>query len=317
MSRRSPSLLLPPLLLLLSAPAAHALPKAASILAYDPSETFASQLTPLPSGEGYAVYQATFPSQVKTLFPANDTVWARFMVPEGPGPHPCVVVLPMLAGSDARVEAFFWESLLERGIAVLFVELPHQFHRRTRGARSGMVFLGRSPEVLRANFAQAVLDVRRSVTWLTRRPEVDPARIAIMGLSLGALVGSAAYAVDPRFSDAVFLLGGAGLADLLKDSALTGPILRRLAIPPERMKLLEVEIDPFLYKEANRGRPALLVNAMWDRVIPAAYGRRLHEAFPASRQVWVPFGHYSSAVHLVWMPGYAARYLQESFASGR
>ncbi|TPW19569.1 MAG: hypothetical protein FD126_2552 [Elusimicrobia bacterium] len=45
-------------------------------------------------------------------------------------------------------------------------------------------------------------------------------------------------------------------------------------------------------------RPVLLVNARSDRVIPPENGRRLAEAFPGSRQVWVPGGHYTAILHM-------------------
>lgn len=314
-------LLLP---LALSVQTLWALPQASSILAYDASESFPATLAPAETWEGgYALQAVTFPSPVSSLFPKNNTVWARLLLPKGQGPFgsaqgkpfPCVVALPILAGSNLWIESRFWRPLLDRGIAVLFIELPYQFHRRPPGAGSGLVFLGRSPETLRANFAQAVLDVRRALTWLSRRPDIDGRRLGVLGISLGALVGAAVYSVDPRLKDAALLLGGADLPRLLADSALTGPTLRRLNIPDSRVAVVADEIDPLLYRDRNAARPALLVNAVWDRIIPVANGVRLREAFPSARQLWVPGGHYSSLVHVPWMRWYVARYFAKSFSS--
>jgi len=292
---------------------AWALPKAPSILDYDVKETFPVSVSRIDAWEGFDVVQATFPSRVKSLFPENNIVWTRLLLPRGPGPFPCVISLPILAGSNLWIESRFWKPLLDRGIAVLFVELPYQFHRRPKGTVSGMVFLGRSPETLRNNFSQAILDVRRALTWLAARPEVDQERLGLVGISLGALVGSATYAIDTRLKDAAFLLGGADPKRLLAESALTGPILKRLGIKVERLDLMAKEIDPLLYKEGNLHRPALLVNASWDRIIPSENARLLHEAFPASSQIWVPGGHYSAILHMIWMPGYVARYFEQAF----
>jgi dienelactone hydrolase len=299
--------------LLLLTQSAWALPKAPSILDYDVKETFPAAVSRISAWEGFDVVQATFPSRVKSLFLENNTVWTRLLLPKGPGPYPCVISLPILAGSNLWIESRFWKPLLDRGIAVLFVELPYQFHRRPKGTNSGAVFMGRSPETLHNNFAQAVLDVRRALTWLGTRPEVDKERLGMVGISLGALVGSATYAIDPRLKDAAFLLGGADPRRLLADSAMTGPILRRLGIKEERLEPLAKEIDPLLYKERNHLRPALLVNASWDRIVPSENGRLLHEAFPASSQIWVPGGHYSAILHMIWMPGYVARYFERAF----
>ena len=298
----------------LAAAPVRALDKTPSITDYDNADRFASKVEATPDYDGYKSFFVTFPSKIRTKFAENNTVWARLMVPPGPGPFPVVLSLPILAGSNTDIESRFWKPLLDRGIAVMFIELPFQFHRRPPDTPSGIVFIGRAPETLRANFAQAVLDVRRAITLLTRRKDIDPQRIGVEGVSLGALVGAAAYAVDGRLKDAALLLGAADLRHLLEDSEMTGPELRRLNISDDRMAVLSQDIEPLLYKDRNTARPGLLVNAMWDQVIPAAYGRKLHEAFPHSSQLWVPGGHYTSVVHLVWLPWYTARYFAESFS---
>ena len=47
-------------------------------------------------------------------------------------------------------------------------------------------------------------------------------------------------------------------------------------------------------------------------VIPRANALRLKEAFPDSRQVWLPLGHYTAILHLVWLPRWVSRRLQEA-----
>jgi hypothetical protein len=49
-----------------------------------------------------------------------------------------------------------------------------------------------------------------------------------------------------------------------------------------------------------------------DTVIPRANALRLKEAFPDSRQIWLPLGHYTAIVHLLWLPGSVSRRLQEA-----
>lgn len=55
-----------------------------------------------------------------------------------------------------------------------------------------------------------VMDVMQAVSYLDRRPDVDPHRIAVLGFSMGSFVVSLAGAVDPRIH-AVFLTGGGDL----------------------------------------------------------------------------------------------------------
>ena len=65
---------------------AWALPKAPSILDYDVKETFPVSVSRIDAWEGFDVVQATFPSRVKSLFPENNIVWTRLLLPRGPGP---------------------------------------------------------------------------------------------------------------------------------------------------------------------------------------------------------------------------------------
>jgi hypothetical protein len=39
---------------------------------------------------------------------------------------------------------------------------------------------------------------------------------------------------------------------------------------------------------------------------------KLTEAFPESRQIWLPLGHYSALLHLVWIPRFVSKDLQKN-----
>ena len=57
---------------------------------------------------------------------------------------------------------------------------------------------------------QMIADVMQAVSYLRQRPDVDPARIAIAGYSMGSFVSALTGAVDPRIH-AVVLSGGGDL----------------------------------------------------------------------------------------------------------
>ena len=71
------------------------------------------------------------------------------------------------------------------------------------------------------------------------------------------------------------------------------------------------------YRGSNKGKRALLINVRWDAVIPAANARKLLEAFPDARQVWLPLGHYSAIVHLLWVPKFVSREFQRAWGKPR
>ena len=286
------------------------------------SAPFKATLTGECSSKDSTEYILKFPSPVKSPFPANDIVWGRWAVPRGvPGPYPAVLILPIMAAPNQWIESQFMKRLLGGGFAVLLLETPYQFHRRPReGIPSGQVFLARTAKHLAFNFRQSVLDGKRALAWLRGNPQVLKKHIGILGVSLGALAGSSLYSVDKTPSYAVFLLGGADFPSLVEHSAMTGKFVRQWGIAESELREAFAGLDPLAYRERNRGKKALLVNASWDDVIPKENAELLREAFPSSRQIWVPLGHYSSMLHMTWLPGYVekefARHLNGS-AGGR
>lgn len=254
-----------------------------------------------------------FPSPVKTLFPPNDTVWAHLALPKTPGPHPCILVLPVMAAPNVWIETRFVNRFQSDGFAVLWLEMPYQFHRRPHPSEpSGMVFLARTAKHLAANFRQSVLDARRALWWLSRRPEIDASRIGMFGISLGAIVGAAVYSVDDAPKYAVFMLGGADFPSLVVASSMTGPFVRQMGVTPKQIREAWRDIDPADFRARNLGKKALLINVRSDTVIPSSNALRLKDAFPDSRQEWLPLGHYTAILHLLWIPRYISRVFQEN-----
>lgn len=265
-----------------------------------------------------AEYLVRFPSPLKSPFPANDTVWAHLILPHGRPPFPTILVLPVMAAPNVWIETQFMKRLVADGFAVVWVEMPYQFHRRPRPlVPSGQVFLARTAKRLAFNYRQSVLDARRTLRWMSGRPEIDRRRVGIFGVSLGALVGAAVYSVDPLPRYAVFLLGGAGFPTLATTSSMTAPFLRKMGILPGQLSAAWKGIDPVDYAQQNKGKPVLLINARSDSVIPYPSALRLKSAFPDSRQVWVPFGHYTAILHLFWIPGFVSRDFQRHLAALR
>jgi dienelactone hydrolase len=255
-----------------------------------------------------------FPSAVKSPWPANDVVWAHLIVPRSAAGRkvPAVLVLPVMAAPNVWIETRFVNRFARDGFVVMWLEMPTQFHRRPDPSEpSGQVFLARTTRQLTANFRQSVLDARRALGVLAARPEADGDRIALFGISLGAIVGAMTYSLDPRPRFAVFLLGGADFPTLLINSSLTGPFAVKMGLRAADLKTAWLGLDALEHPERNAGKPVLLVNAGWDTVIPRANALKLRDAFPAARQVWVPGGHYSAIIHLLWLPRWISGVLKD------
>lgn len=260
----------------------------------------------------------SFPSPAKSPWPANDVVYAHLVARKGLRGAPAVLVLPVMAAPNVWIETRFTERFARDGFAVMWLEMPTQFRRRPHPSMpSGQVFLGRTAASLARNYRQSVLDARRALDVLSARPEADPGRVAVFGISLGAIVGSMVYSVDPRPGFGLFLLGGADFPSLLLGSSLTGPVARKLGVSLEEVRAAWPDLEPGARRDANAGKPVLLVNALWDDVVPKPNALKLRDAFPGARQLWVPGGHYSAIVHLAWLPRWASKRLQEALGPGK
>jgi cephalosporin-C deacetylase-like acetyl esterase len=126
-------------------------------------------------------------------FPGVDgqTRVAHWQLPEGPGPHPTVLVFPIRAGSHVVAEALT-KALVNRGYAAVWLE-----RRRSLFGEDD----DRAPADLAAFAADLegfVSDARRLVGWLATRPEVDADRLATAGVSLGGILAATTLALEPR-----------------------------------------------------------------------------------------------------------------------
>ena len=170
---------------------------------------FPSRLLTGVRRDGYTEYRVEFPSAYRSPYPANNTVYAWWLVPaERVGRAPTVVLLHSLGIRRPELEMGLARELARNGIAVFLMTLPYHMQRTPPGYGSGDLILAGDIALLREAGIQATWDVRRAVDWLQRQPEVDPDRIALVGISLGAILGATALASEPRLHSAALILGG-------------------------------------------------------------------------------------------------------------
>jgi len=105
----------------------------------------------------------------------------------GDGPRPAVVYCN---GLDSCKELLWWsrlpEALARRGISTLSVDQP--------GSGEALRLQGLPVDPHSESWASKAVD------WLEARPEVDPERIGMAGISLGGHFAPRAVAYEPRFA---------------------------------------------------------------------------------------------------------------------
>ncbi len=270
----------------------------------DPA-VFTYELEMLRDSGRFSVAALRFPSPVVSPDPVNNTVHAEYFRPIAPSPdpnpqrRPAVIVLHIL-GADFALSRYVAARLADRGIAALFVKLPYYGERRPPGEPKR--FLSTDVERSIGAMRQGICDVRRAASWLACRPEIDPARLGIAGISLGGIVASVAAAVDPTLNRAVFLLAGGDLARILWEMPEAAKY-RALWIESGKtladLKTLTDPYDPLTYAHRLVGKRLLMIAGNVDEVVPPDCTRALWSAAGRPPIVWYDCGHYSAVAYLL------------------
>lgn len=265
-----------------------------------PANSFPYEAEYVRSSGPVRVYNVRFPSPVKTDVECNNTVHGAYFQPAGPGPHPGVVVLHILGGEFALTETVA-NSLARKGIAALHVKMPYYGERRSPDSPRRMI--SRDPRLTVVGMTQAVLDIRRAAAWLAARPEVDPGRLGVTGISLGGIMSALSAAAEPRFKKVGIVLGGGRLGDAvwrLEHREADAFRKRWIAHGGSRESFVQTlrPVDPATYGELLRNRRVLMVAARHDEVIPRDSTLALWESIGKPDLVWLDAGHISAVLYL-------------------
>jgi dienelactone hydrolase len=265
---------------------------------HEPRE-FRYALEPLRNLGNVEIGHLTYPSPGPSLHPENLTVHGEYYRPVGKGPFPSAIVLHILDGRFyvARLVA---NTLAQRGVAALFVQLPYYGDRRPEG-KLDLAEVD-VPDVVEG-VRQAVRDIRRGAAWLRSRPEVAPDKVGIVGVSLGSFAAQLAAGADGRFDRCVFVLGGGSIAETLfsgsRDTRKAEKLLRERGWDEEKLRAALTRIEPLAVTQGVRGHGGvLMINCRNDEVVPPASTRRYWEAIGKPPIVWYDGGHYALKDHV-------------------
>jgi dienelactone hydrolase len=267
-----------------------------------PQKDFAWELRPIRETSKWSLSWLTYPSPQKSELEENDTVWAKVWQPKEPAAHrPAAVILHWLGGSFDLLEVI-GQRLAENGIVSLMMYMPHYGPRRAKDPARRQKLLQTDMERTLRDLHQAVLDARRAGDWLAARPDVESSRVGIVGISLGALVGSLTAGVDDRFGRSVFLIGGGDLPAIVlhgsRETAAAKQKLEEAGLTADRLRELWKSIEPLTFASRMRPEEILMVNAESDEVIPRECTLKLYEALDRPEIRWFKGGHTAIALHL-------------------
>lgn len=242
----------------------------------------------------------TFPSAVLTATPENNTVYVEANLPADQlDPVPVVLILHYWGATDYLVERRMVSQLNRRGIGCVLMTLPYHMRRSPRGVPSGQLAVRPDPAALRETITQATMDVRRTIDWIESRPEFRPGAVGVSGTSLGAIIAAGAAAVDPRIGPQCYLIGGVDLAHILWRSSRVVAVrdeLRRRGYSEESLREELASVEPEGLLKAAAARPALVVRAQFDTIIPAQSADRLIAALHNPAVENLDTGHFGGVL---------------------
>lgn len=249
----------------------------------------------IPKSEGrFTVTEVAFHADHPD--PKNPLIPTQFYQPTVPGSHPAVVILPITRGDypTKAVAAY----LADHGIASLLFLSRSTF---TGAAEKDF-------NTLAAQFHDYVVEVRQALDWLVQQPSIDTDRIGLIGMSLGAVVGSSTTGVDPRIRSEVLLLGGGDLPGIIFSTGersfvkMRNRLMKERRVGPEALKQdaekTLATVEPLNYAYRLPPSNILMINAYFDQAIPRSYTLALWEKIGKPHLVFVPTGHYTAVLFL-------------------
>ena len=243
----------------------------------------------------YRTYRVVYPGHL-----GGDTI-AHLLIPPGAGPHPTVIVFPILDPGSLVVAEAAAKALVRRGYLVAWLERPDlAFETSDR------------PDLPTEALSSSVRDARRLLDFLVTRDDVDAGRIGTAGISLGAMQACLLQAVDKRVRAGFYVLGGGGTAELLYDSrevpvrSYRDNVLKKLQLASRddfvaHMRPLTRAIDPAVRAPAIRPASVLVATGRFDHVIPRARAEELWEALGRPKRILLPIGHYQVLPFFWWL----------------
>lgn len=286
---------------------------------YDQAAPFPVTEKPYGVEDGVQITTVTYPSPVQTAYAVNNIVTAYLFLPPGSGPHPAMIVLHEWNAGSTRSGFLLAHACTRAGVAALMVVEPYSLNRTPQPHKTDdtRILSGNVPAMVGA-LRQAVLDARRGMDYLARRPDIDPARMGVAGISLGGVLSGIVAGVDPRVKVALTLVGGADFAKGFWDGLLTRPFRRQILRDGYTYKSYQAAmapVDAASWLPSRRFNPedVLMIDGHYDLVILPDQAKALAHDFGGTQIVWLNSGHYGAQFSVGPASDLAVKFLRARF----
>jgi dienelactone hydrolase len=244
-----------------------------------------------------------FTSPVRTRYPENDTVNARWYPahPEAQNgkPKQAMIVMPQW-NADAFSHNALCTLFNRFGISCLRLSKPyHDIRRPAELERSDYAVsanVGRTTEACR----QAVVDIRSCIDWLQQQ---GYEQFGVLGTSLGSCYAFIAAAFDPRLQVCAFNHASTWFGDVVWTGQSTRHIraaFEQSGLDQHQVRQIFSIVSPMSYMDRFAANPkrTLVVHATYDLTFPLEYSLDVLKNFDALKIDYVskvlPCGHYTT-----------------------
>jgi cephalosporin-C deacetylase-like acetyl esterase len=270
----------------------------------------------LKEKDGVKLFELRYKSPVNSPYPKNNEVYSWYI--ESPEKKNAVVFLHGWKVGDISRWLFFGSLLAKRGISVLLLELPYHMHRRPGGRRNGELFI--VPDAVRTfnSYEQTVLDARKGIDFLQERGFF---KIGLVGASVGSMCGVIVHALDKRIKKSILIISGGDIemlkwrspatVEVRKDHRSIGVThgvcirnrryfdsfinkIKKGKHPTEvQAEVACYYFDPLAFAPLINRNNVLMLNGLFDMIIPKQSTLKLWRALNKPRLVWYPLSHFS------------------------
>lgn len=244
----------------------------AALYKYDRTGPLDVQMTETAARNGYKLFSISF------ALPDAGRMNGFLVAPIGPGRKPGIV----WTHSNGAI-GFLGNAVLmaKAGAVSLLV-----------GEAEGLK--GGTAELARDQLIADVIGLRRAVDVLQSRADVDPARVAIVGHSSGAMMAAVAVSIDDRFRAAVFEVGLLGMGVHIATSPGSWAQGVRKELGDQLPHFLEVIsiVDDKNYIGHAPAIPKLFQSARYDPGVPLKDSENFFNSASQPKELrWYETGH--------------------------
>lgn len=286
----------------------------AAYYAYNPSSNAILENKILKEEKRYLVRRIEIPAvknpeSESNGFEKQQTIVMDYYEIKGDKKTPVIIVLPILGGNNQESE-IFCSYFAKHGIASLIV------HRDDKQKDSTNI------DNMELSLRTMVIDHKLVIDWIATQPKLDSANIGAFGISMGGIKAALLAGLDPRIKATVLSLAGSDIPYILMHSKEKG-VMRRIrnALSARNISrddlyhILQqrIKTDPKTFARYIDARNVLVVNALFDRVVPHEKERELWEAIGRPEKINVLAGHYTALLYIFYVRQESLYFFERKF----